>query len=193
MADDTSSNSLATNQSEVEYRDVPRWPGHRVGTDGSVWSCWYHAAKGGRMCIVPNAWRQRFGHHRADGYTIYTFERGAKKERFKIHCLLLEAFVGPRPPGADGCHNDGNPLNNALPNLRWDTRAANMRDKVLHGRSARGTKNPKAKLTNNDVLEIRRLGKSGMSSGEIAKRFPIKAEHARSIILRKKWAWLEDE
>ena len=25
---------------QVEYRDVPGWPGYRVGDDGSVWSLW---------------------------------------------------------------------------------------------------------------------------------------------------------
>lgn len=33
----------------------------------------------------------------------------------------------------DGCHNDGDPLNNAVENLRWDSRAGNFRDKIAHG------------------------------------------------------------
>lgn len=24
----------------VEYRDIPEFPGYRVGSDGSVWSAW---------------------------------------------------------------------------------------------------------------------------------------------------------
>lgn len=50
-----------------------------------------------------------------------------------VHSLVLEAFIGPRPPGFEACHNDGDPANNRLSNLRWDTRSANTRDRVRHG------------------------------------------------------------
>jgi hypothetical protein len=47
--------------------------------------------------------------------------------------LVLSAFVGPRPPGLDGCHGDGDNANNRLGNLRWGTRSENMQDAVDHG------------------------------------------------------------
>lgn len=50
-----------------------------------------------------------------------------------IHTLVLRAFAGPPPPGMEGCHWDGNPANNHLDNLRWDTRSANTLDRVRHG------------------------------------------------------------
>lgn len=54
----------------------------------------------------------------------------------RIYLLVLEAFVGPRPPGMCGCHNDGNPSNDALVNLRWDTWSGNQQDTIEHGRNA---------------------------------------------------------
>lgn len=50
-----------------------------------------------------------------------------------VHRLVLEAFVGARPDGLEACHGDGDPQNNRLENLRWDTRQANVLDKVRHG------------------------------------------------------------
>lgn len=50
-----------------------------------------------------------------------------------VHQLVLEAFVGPRPPGFDGCHNNGAKFDNCLENLRWDTKSRNTRDQLLHG------------------------------------------------------------
>lgn len=47
---------------------------------------------------------------------------------------MLEAFVGPRPPGQEGCHYDDDPQHNMLPNLRWDTRSGNQTDLVRNGR-----------------------------------------------------------
>lgn len=51
----------------------------------------------------------------------------------RVHRLVLEAFRGPQPDGMEGCHNDGNPTNNRLNNLRWDTQSENQRDSVRHG------------------------------------------------------------
>ncbi|WP_082971209.1 HNH endonuclease signature motif containing protein [Mycobacterium sp. 852002-51971_SCH5477799-a] len=57
-----------------------------------------------------------------------------RKETRRVHRLVLEAFVGPAPSGTFGCHLDGDPANNRLNNLRWDTQANNLRDVVSHGR-----------------------------------------------------------
>ena len=35
-----------------------------------------------------------------------------------VHILVLEAFVGARPDGMEGCHGDGNTENNSVRNLR---------------------------------------------------------------------------
>lgn len=50
-----------------------------------------------------------------------------------VHVLVLEAFVGPRPPGLLACHNNDVPTDNRLDNLRWDTPSSNQYDKVAHG------------------------------------------------------------
>lgn len=52
-----------------------------------------------------------------------------------VHRLVLEAFVGPCPSGCEGCHYDGNPANNIVSNLRWDTTKNNCLDKRRHGRN----------------------------------------------------------
>ena len=51
-----------------------------------------------------------------------------------IHRLVRLAFRGPAPKGHEGCHYDGDSLNNRLDNLRWDTRAGNVQDTIRHGR-----------------------------------------------------------
>lgn len=56
---------------------------------------------------------------------------GARLE--SVHRLVLIAFVGQAPDGMECCHNDGDPTNNQLANLRWDTRSENMRDRFRHG------------------------------------------------------------
>jgi hypothetical protein len=49
------------------------------------------------------------------------------------HQLVLEAFVGPCPPGHEGCHYDDDSTNNRLSNLRWGTSSENSHDLVRNG------------------------------------------------------------
>lgn len=76
--------------------------------------------------------KARIAHH---GHHYVTLFGDTKKDRrhFGVHRLLLAAFVGPCPDGMEACHNDGDPANNHISNLRWDTRESNMQDKLRHG------------------------------------------------------------
>lgn len=58
----------------------------------------------------------------------------------RVHRLVLESFVGPCPDGMEVCHYDGDPANNRIENLRYDTRSANMFDRVRHGRDLNSVK-----------------------------------------------------
>ena len=51
----------------------------------------------------------------------------------KVHHLVLEAFVGPRPKGNGGRHGAKGSLVNSLDNLRWGTQSANVQDAVAAG------------------------------------------------------------
>lgn len=65
------------------------------------------------------------------GHVLVVLGKSASS-RF-IHRLVLEAFVGVRPDGMVCCHNNGDPADNRLENLRWDTWSSNSRDAVAHG------------------------------------------------------------
>jgi hypothetical protein len=70
------------------------------------------------------------------GYLYVNLKRVGSQSQRAVHRLVLEAFVGPCPPGMEGCHNDGDQLNNRLDNLRWDTPSNNKLDSVRHGTHA---------------------------------------------------------
>lgn len=60
--------------------------------------------------------------------------------RAYVHVLVLENFVGPRPPGLKGLHADDNGENNVLTNLSWGTDSQNNYDLVKNGRHANARK-----------------------------------------------------
>jgi len=67
------------------------------------------------------------------GHQLVKLSKDGSSRAGKVHRLVLLTFVGPPPEGCEGCHNDGNPANNDLTNLRWGTRSDNLYDRVRHG------------------------------------------------------------
>lgn len=66
-------------------------------------------------------------------YLAVSLHKEGHGQGFRVHTLVLEAFVGPRPDGSVACHNDGDIENNHPSNLRWDTQKENIRDILRHG------------------------------------------------------------
>lgn len=54
-------------------------------------------------------------------------------KNYRVHRLVLAAFVGPCPEGKECSHKDGNKLNNHVSNLEWATRLENARMRQVHG------------------------------------------------------------
>ena len=183
----------------VQYRDIPNCPGYRVGDDGSMWSCWrLTSVRGGGFSPVFGAtWRLLKPHLRKrDGYCEVRIRSNGKRRQCKVHRLVLEAFVGPCPPGMVACHDpDPTPSNNALSNLRWDTTTANVSDSRRHGRHVppprpRGENHPAAKLTRQDVFEARSSRASGESVLALSKRFGVCRTAMSAAINGRTWKWL---
>ena len=107
-----------------------------------------------------------------------------------VHALVLEAFVGPCPTGCQCRHIDGNPANNHISNLMWGTSLENNRDKILHGTSNQGERSSKAKLTNEDVVEIRNRRATGEPLKTIASDFSVGVCTISRIALRQSWKHL---
>jgi hypothetical protein len=65
---------------------------------------------------------------RRPGDLVVGLWNGSGVSRLKVGRLVLEAFVGPCPPGKEMCHGNRDKMDCSLANLRWGTHAENMRD-----------------------------------------------------------------
>lgn len=167
----------------VRFKLVAGFPDYCVGDDGSIWS--RHATKVPRHGIRNNGWRQM--RVRKGPRCLKCLLHGQTHRQTYVHRLVLEAFVGPCPPGMECCHNDGDPSNNALANLRWDTSASNNADKIRHGTWPSGIRNGHSKLQEDDIRAVRSLSRGGMTNKEIAERFGVTQTMIRSIVTGKNW------
>jgi DNA-binding NarL/FixJ family response regulator len=102
--------------------------------------------------------------------------------------LVLLAFIGePAVPGAHAAHNDGNPANNRLANLRWATALENQADVDRHGNRVRGADVFGAKLTEEDVVSIMRRIAAGEKYPGIASEFNVSTSTISLIKHKRIW------
>lgn len=72
-------------------------------------------------------------HRTGSAYPTLHLRADGKSRTAKVHALVCEAFLGPKPPGMVVRHLDGDEDNNALTNLCYGTQSENNRDKRAHG------------------------------------------------------------
>ena len=122
---------------------------------------------------------------------------------YKAHTLSLMIWVGPKPkgPNVQGCHTcDNRPCFN--PNhLYWGTQKSNSMDMIARNRGGgqftsqrtRGIKHYGARLTNKDVIKIRKRiaeGKFGIIT-QIAKEYNLTISQISRIKHNRVWKWLK--
>jgi len=174
---------MSDNQSTTEYRNIPDFPGYRVGNDGSVWSC-REAIRGTRL---SDEWHKLSPVLRR-GYARVGLWKGGKLYWRSVHRLVLEVFVGPCPSGMEARHvNDNDRTNNHVANLCWGTPAENSHDKERHGTVCRGSNSPAAKLTETDIPVIIACVLSGESARSVARSLRVSHTVINAVINRKTW------
>jgi hypothetical protein len=110
---------------------IPEWDFYEVSDDGQVRSQDRQIrTRWGTTFLRKGKVLKPISHR---GYWAVTLREEGRNRTTKVHTLVLEAFVGPRPDGLEARHLDGNTDNNSLQNLKWGTRSENNLDRVAHG------------------------------------------------------------
>lgn len=167
---------------------------YSVTEDGKVWA---HE----KQTRTPN------GGFRKDGGRWLTLSRVTKRTAhlrvylhangktigMLVHRLVAMAYI-PNPQNLPHInHIDCDPTNNSVTNLEWCNPVMNGKHAFSNGltkapQPCPGEKNGSAKLTEENVKEIRQASQNGESGASIAKRYPVNAKTISDIILRKRWA-----
>lgn len=123
--------------------------------------------------------------HVSDGYLAVKLHRADRGTSASIHRLVCAAFHGAPEAGQQAAHLDGNRENNRADNLKWVSPKENTAHKREHGTHQAGERHPRAKLTAEQVAEIRR---SGETARELAERFGMHPVSIRQIRSGRRWS-----
>ncbi len=144
-------------------KPIPNFPGYYARTDGAIISFKHITPRVLKPDRRPEDGRKR--------YTLMD-SNGARVRKYGSYFVLI-TFHDTRPVGLEACHNDGNCLNDAPSNLRWDTMMANKADMEKHGTVGRGENHVQAKLTDAQATEIFERRQKGEPLKSLAEQFGI--------------------
>ncbi len=162
-------------------REIPGFPGYTIYTDGRV---------RGREGTIMVPYMDKKGYPTVRLYAGRGRVNGRRRTQL-VHRLVLLSFVGPAPAGKEACHNNGVRSDPRLENLRWDTRAANIADKVGHGTMLSGHRCGQSILTAEQVREIRAARLRGERLTAIGARFGTHMSNVSQICRGQSWKGAE--
>ena len=155
---------------------------------------WYGVSDQGRVRRIMPASGTRPGRvlkplNRKGHYKV-NLSLSGKVTHVYIHHLVIEAFVGPRPEGCFAHHINGDPLDNRIENLAWVDSVKHFKNAIEAGRprGARGEQQAFSRLTEKQVLEIRRLyAGGGYTYKMLGEMYGVTKTCIGNIIRRKTW------
>lgn len=125
------------------------------------------------------------------GYPLVRLRYRGRRQSPLVHRLVAIAFLGGPVPGKEVNHKDGNRANPQVDNLEWMTRAENNLHafRVLHRPpvAMKGERNWKAKLTEGQVVEIRRRYAAGETQTALGREFKVSQPMVGFIVRRENW------
>jgi len=161
------------------WKSIPGHPFYEVSSIGRVRRMGpAHGAKVGRV----------LKHWITVGYPFVSLWAGNKKTSIPVHRLVALAFL-PEPGQGQTqvAHGDGNGENNAVENLRWATPTENMSDRLKHGTHFHGERNPGAKLSRDQVLQIRQRCAAGEVHRLVASDYGTCRQNVSDIAAGRRW------
>lgn len=162
---------------DVQWRDVAGFSGYEVSDHGDV----------RRGSLVKKQMSDR------KGYRWVSLWDSGKSRTCYIAPMVAEAFIGPKPKGQQVRHKNGINTDNHFANLEYGTRSQNELDKRRHGTAPIGENHPAAKLTPDQVQEIRCSyikGSRTHGCNALGKTYGVTGEMIYRIIHRLAWSHL---
>lgn len=142
-------------------KQIPGYDKYQVTKDGKVWS--------DRTQKFLSAKKNKHG------YLIVALYQNGRHE-IGVHRLVMWTYVGPQRGSIEVLHKNGVRHDNRLSNLEYGTRSDNAKDRVAHGNNfqTKGERNGRAKLTQEQVTEIKRRLTNGEKPSKIAPDYGVK-------------------
>jgi hypothetical protein len=169
---------------EIEWRKIEGYD-YSISSLGQV--------RNDRTGRILKPWKHR------DGYFQVTLYKNGKQKWSLVHRLVAMFFILNPENKPEINHKNLIKADNRVENLEWCTAKENIQHAIKNGKKGGcfqknhkfgvGSKNGRAKLTKDRVLEIRELYATGnYILKELGKEFDVSQAQISHIVNNKKWA-----
>lgn len=162
-----------------------------IDQDGQIWRIARRGGNPGRNFATRPCQRIRAEYHQRQGYLMITTMIAGVKTTAAAHRVVWTHFRGPIPDGMTINHINGVKSDNRPQNLELATMSEQRRHAVqvlnVERNRPKGSKHPKTKLTEAQVLDIRARRSSGERVMDIAAAFDMKPKAISAIVNRRTW------
>lgn len=169
---------------EIEiWKDIPGWErSYKISNTGIVKSLKR------KFVLIDKILKHKIDRY---GYQCVTLRSAPKSGYYTVHRLVALTFIPNIDNKLEINHIDGNKQNNKKENLEWCTNRENIDHAVQTGLSDFvGEKNPRATITENDVLRIKEFINFGLKTCSIRRLTGISDSKIQSIKDGKAWGHL---
>ncbi len=167
----------------VQWKPIKGYEGiYEVSNDGQV-----------RVIVARRRWQPRVLSPGSDryGYKRISLRINGETKGYAVHRLVAKAFLGNISDGKEVNHKNGNKADNYVDNLEYVTHAENIRHSFLMLNRiktvARGEKSGMAKLTYENITQIKDLLIQEATHRDIAIMFNISHVAIGHIARGKTW------
>lgn len=164
----------------------------------------YEVSNEGRIRSLPRTVKTWFGKRisrgrirafskNSQGYLSIHMGKNGETHRAYVHRLVAIVFIPTNNNAPQVNHKDGNKSNNHVGNLEWCSASENCTHAVKQRlyETAKGERSGTAKLTEENVREIRRLAALGYMHKDIAINFPVGRKAITKIVNRQRWGHVD--
>lgn len=165
-----------------EWRNVPEYEGlYQVSNQGRV-----RRVAGSPKCHTTRYLRPVI---RKDGYLVVALSKNGRPVSHTVHSIVLAAFDGPRGDGKWINHRNGRKNDNRLSNLEYCTPGENTQHAYDTGLQPdrHGEGNGQSKLTDDQVITIRRLATLGVPRRRLREMFSVSQTTITEVVNRNLW------
>lgn len=125
-----------------------------------------------------------------DGYACFTDGRKNNRISIKAHTVVGKLFVDNPNNYPEIDHLDGNRMNPNMNNLEWVTHEENIKrayEKGKYKSHITGEDNPKAKLKEDIIRNIRKDFENGLTQNKISTKYKVPWSTVHNIVTYQTW------
>jgi len=155
---------------------IQDFPDYYIDNEQNIWSNKF------------NKWKKLKPILNNRGYLYVVLCLNGQRKLIRIHQIVAKIFISNPENYPLIRHLDDNKLNNKIENLAWGTDQDNVNDKIKNGNCLKGEKHNSSKLTEKQVIEIRKKYiPIKYSTRKLAKEYNVHQMTIQHIINNKTW------